>query len=182
MSIMQLLVDFPNYSARKIRRLAKQIAMVEEAEKHVTEPGVAKGIVSDLLEFNLQQARTEARMNDDTPEVVEASQTDRWFRSSELPDNLSDALEWIKEMRQDWVQVAKYMGFESYTDVENIMLQAERMGPAVKDMERTFVTPVSEAIRAIEELEPNITPERMARAKGIVRGSGFYTDQKIVRE
>lgn len=53
MSLVQLLTDFPNYSARRIRRLAKQIAFVQQVAAHSDEPNVAKGIEADLVEYNL---------------------------------------------------------------------------------------------------------------------------------
>ena len=86
MSIIKLLADFPNYSARKVRRLAKQISLVQRLSEMVAlgqETGVLKGIEADLLEFNLLQAKTEEQLNDDVrmPLVVkdssEESITDR---------------------------------------------------------------------------------------------------------
>lgn len=68
MSLLTLLVDFPNYSARKVRRLAKQIAMVQGLQKMADvgeESGILKGIESDLMEYNLHQARVESQLNDD---------------------------------------------------------------------------------------------------------------------
>lgn len=68
MSLLTLLVDFPNYSARKVRRLAKQIAMVQGLQKVADvgeETGILKGIESDLMEYNLHQARVESQLNDD---------------------------------------------------------------------------------------------------------------------
>lgn len=65
MSLLTLLVDFPNYSARKVRRLAKQIALLQQAAEHADEPSVARGIEADLMEYNLLQAKTEAQLNDD---------------------------------------------------------------------------------------------------------------------
>lgn len=70
MSLLTLLVDFPNYSARKVRRLAKQIAMVQGLQKMADvgeETGILKGIESDLMEYNLHQARVESQLNDDVP-------------------------------------------------------------------------------------------------------------------
>ena len=65
MSILKLLVDFPNYSARKIRKLAKQLAFVEQVAKHADEPAVAKGIAEDLMELSLLKAAQEHQLNDD---------------------------------------------------------------------------------------------------------------------
>lgn len=83
MSLLTLLVDFPNYSARKVRRLAKQIAMVQGLQKMADvgeESGILKGIESDLMEYNLYQARVESQLNDDaanpTP-VTEKQVTER---------------------------------------------------------------------------------------------------------
>jgi len=81
--IIKLLADFPNYSARKVRRLAKQISLVQHLSEMLTlgqETGALKGIEADLLEFNLLQAKTEERLNDDLAQSVakiEESITDR---------------------------------------------------------------------------------------------------------
>lgn len=83
MSLLTLLVDFPNYSARKVRRLAKQIAMVQGLQKLADvgeETGILKGIESDLMEYNLHQARVESQLNDDVPNpapVAEGQVTER---------------------------------------------------------------------------------------------------------
>lgn len=83
MSLLKLLVDFPNYSARKVRRLAKQLAMIENVAENFSmgeETGLLKGISSDLMEYNLHQARVESQLNDDvvnpTP-VTENQVTER---------------------------------------------------------------------------------------------------------
>lgn len=82
MSIITLLADFPNYSARKVRRLAKQISLVQRLSEMVAlgqETGALKGIESDLLEFNILQAKTEERLNDDVrmPLVVKDSSEEK---------------------------------------------------------------------------------------------------------
>ena len=82
MSIIKLLADFPNYSARKVRRLAKQISLVQRLSEIVAlgqETGVLKGIEADLLEFNLLQAKTEEQLNDDVrmPLVVKDSSEEK---------------------------------------------------------------------------------------------------------
>lgn len=60
MSLVKLLTEYPQYSARRVRRLAVQIALLETfASKEV------KGIVEDLMEFNLLQAKLESQLNDD---------------------------------------------------------------------------------------------------------------------
>lgn len=77
MSLLTLLVDFPNYSARKVRRLAKQIAMVQGLQKMADvgeESGILKGIESDLMEYNLHQARVESQLNDDVPNPTPVSE------------------------------------------------------------------------------------------------------------
>ena len=68
MSLLTLLAEFPNYSARKVRRLAKQIAIVQRVSEDFAmgeETGLLKGIEADLMEYNLQQARAESQLNDD---------------------------------------------------------------------------------------------------------------------
>jgi hypothetical protein len=64
MSIVALLVDFPNYSARKVRRLAQQLAYLTGGT------ALQKGIAEDLMEFNLLKAKTEAQLNDDISEAA----------------------------------------------------------------------------------------------------------------
>jgi hypothetical protein len=71
MSLQRLLSDFPNYSARKVRRLAKQLALLEKLDHPE-----AKGIASDLMEFNLQSAQLEERLAE-LP-VAEASKLDTY--------------------------------------------------------------------------------------------------------
>lgn len=73
MSIVKLLAEFPNYSARKVRRLAKQISLVQRLSDMGAlgeESGLLKGIEADLTEFNLLQAKTEERLNDDLAHPV----------------------------------------------------------------------------------------------------------------
>lgn len=67
MSIVTLLADFPNYSARKVRRLAKQISFITSMQNEIgpVEPAIVRGIEQDLIEFNLLQAKTEEQLNDD---------------------------------------------------------------------------------------------------------------------
>ena len=75
MSLQTLLVDFPNFSARKVRRLANQLATLQRAGKEFAmhdEVGILKGVESDLMEYNLQQARMEAQLNDDVREAAPA--------------------------------------------------------------------------------------------------------------
>lgn len=61
MSLQKLLTDYPNYSARKVRRLARQLSLMEKVEKESTEPLLVKGIMSDLMDYNLQQAQLEEK-------------------------------------------------------------------------------------------------------------------------
>jgi hypothetical protein len=204
MSIVTLLVDFPNYSARKVRRLAKQVAFVEQVAEHADEPSVAKGIAADLMEYNLLQARTESTLNDDVPqnmEVVDAlrsepahglpllTQPNTWFGKVGTPANLAEAVAEIREMRADWEKLGHAMGFKEFVDVEVMLERAKAANPNLPT-ERTTVTPLSEAVRAIEEFESlrGIEDEtgsclvtQISRAKGIVRGSSFMADRYIER-
>lgn len=82
MSLQSLLTDFPNYSARKVRRLAKQLSLLEQIKLPVGEgSGITKGIADDLMEFNLQSARLEEQLGDvkaaELPPVVEETVTER---------------------------------------------------------------------------------------------------------
>lgn len=60
MSLLRLLADFPNYSARKVRRLANQLKWLEGSQ----DPQ-AKNIAADLMDYNMQSAQLEERLNDD---------------------------------------------------------------------------------------------------------------------
>lgn len=66
MSLQSLLADFPNYSARKVRRLARQLNSLAKVDPIVMPE--SKGIADDLMEYNLLQAKIEER----TAEVAEA--------------------------------------------------------------------------------------------------------------
>lgn len=104
MSLLTLLADFPNYSARKVRRLAKQIAMVQGLQKVADvgeETGILKGIESDLMEFNLLQAKTEAQLNDDVQKPVEAGDVMTTSRISVTPTEaarkaLDEMIQWVR--------------------------------------------------------------------------------------
>lgn len=76
MSLQTLLVDFPNFSARRIRRLAKQLTFVEQATKHVDDPSVGRGISEDLMAFTVAQARAESQLNDDVREATPAEKVE----------------------------------------------------------------------------------------------------------
>ncbi len=60
MSLLRLLADFPNYSARKVRRLANQLKWLDQN----SDPQ-AKNIAADLMDYNVQSAQLEERLNDD---------------------------------------------------------------------------------------------------------------------
>lgn len=62
MSLQSLLADFPNYSARKVRRLARQLNSLAKIDP-IAMPE-SKGIADDLMEYNLLQAKLEERMGD----------------------------------------------------------------------------------------------------------------------
>lgn len=104
MSLQTLLVDFPNYSARKIRRLAKQVALLAQAVDHVDEPNLIKGIETDLMEYNLIQAQKEHQLNDDlrveTPpmdvEDIEGSERIHVTPVAEARRALQTMLEWMR--------------------------------------------------------------------------------------
>lgn len=101
MSLLTLLVDFPNYSARKVRRLANQIAYLEAQHKNP----VARGIESDLMEFNLLQAKTEAQLNDDVslpgPVAIAVSEERVTERINVTPTDaarkaLDEMIQWVR--------------------------------------------------------------------------------------
>lgn len=132
MSIIKLLSDFPNYSARKVRRLAKQISLVQRLSEMVAlgqETGALKGIEADLLEFNLLQAKTEERLNDDLAQPVVAQAPPKkvmwWGMEMALPDTLEESHEWITAMLEDWLKVANNMGFDDFQDPEVIIEKAK---------------------------------------------------------
>ena len=108
MSLLTLLVDFPNYSARKVRRLAKQIAMVQGLQKVADvgeETGILKGIESDLMEYNLQEAKREAQLNDDVslpgPAAIAVSEEQVTERINVTPTSaarkaLDEMIQWVR--------------------------------------------------------------------------------------
>lgn len=130
MSIIKLLADFPNYSARKVRRLAKQISLVQRLSEMAVlgqETGVLKGIEADLLEFNLLQAKTEEQLNDDLaqPSPVDQRKIEWWGMNMKLPDTLEEAHKWITYMLCDWQMVAENMGFKEFHDPAIIIEKAK---------------------------------------------------------
>lgn len=132
MSIIKLLSDFPNYSARKVRRLAKQISKIQQLAGMVAmgeESGLLKGIEADLIEYNLLQAKTEERLNDDLAQpVVTLSPPKKvmwWGHETILPDTLEESHEWIIAMLEDWLKVANNMGFDDFQDPEVIIEKAK---------------------------------------------------------
>ena len=146
MSIVTLLADFPNYSARKVRRLAKQISFITSMQNEIgpVEPGIVRGIEQDLIEFNLLQAKTEEQLNDDimhpTTEAI-AEQVMKpvvkpfiwWGKETPLPDTLEEAHEWITSMLDDWKELAGNMGFEQFQDPEVLIERAKKAAPASPD-------------------------------------------------
>lgn len=68
MSLQTLLAQYPNFSARKIRRLATQLQFLEGLNAPE-----AKGIAADLMALTMQAAKTEAQLSDvaqDPPEKI----------------------------------------------------------------------------------------------------------------
>lgn len=104
MSLLTLLVDFPNYSARKVRRLAKQIAMVQGLQKMADvgeESGILKGIESDLMEYNLHQARVESQLNDDVVNPTPVTENQVTERINVCPTTaarkaLDEMIQWVR--------------------------------------------------------------------------------------
>lgn len=104
MSLLTLLADFPNYSARKVRRLAKQIAMVQGLQKVADvgeETGILKGIESDLMEYNLNQARVESQLNDDVPNPTPVAEGQVTERINVCPTTaarraLDEMIQWVR--------------------------------------------------------------------------------------
>lgn len=129
MSIIKLLADFPNYSARKVRRLAKQISLVQHLSEMAAlgqETGVLKGIEADLLEFNLLQAKTEERLNDDLAHPdLQPKVREWWGHRIELPNTLEEAHDWINNMLDQWKQMAENMGFREFQDPEVLLEKAK---------------------------------------------------------
>lgn len=59
MSLQTLLAQYPNFSARRIRRLAIQLQFLEKLNSPE-----AKGIASDLMALTMQAAKTETQLSD----------------------------------------------------------------------------------------------------------------------
>lgn len=60
MSLQTLLAKYPRYSARKIRRLAQQLELLDQ----IVDP-LTKSIADDLIEFHLMKAEEDHVLNDD---------------------------------------------------------------------------------------------------------------------
>lgn len=107
MSLQKLLAEFPNYSARKVRRLAKQANLLQSIAAEFAlgeDTGLLKGIEVDLMDYNLLMAETERQMNDDLKEespkvdVEEEAKVDRVQVTpvSEARRALQTVLEWMR--------------------------------------------------------------------------------------
>lgn len=181
-TIVKLLADFPNYSARRVRRLAKQLSYLEGIKSRE-----ASDIGADLLDYNLMQARTEQSLNDDVTQET-PKPMDPWWGRLEDPVDLKDAINQMAEMRADWVRLAEATGFKTFEDPENIIGRVKQFaGPDVYAIDQVRVCKVSEALRAIDDivdrmrtLHYEIEPSLIARAKGIVTGDSFTTDRARV--
>lgn len=198
MSIITLLADFPNYSARKVRRLAKQISLVQRLSEMVAlgqETGALKGIEADLLEFNLLQAKTEERLNDDLAHPDPQPKVREWWgHPTELPGTLEEAHDWINDMLDQWKQMAENMGFREFRDPEVLIERAKRAAPD-SVTERINVCPTAAARRALDECLNWInahtgpapshtlmtTQELRDKCNGIINGQSFYTDRTIIQ-
>jgi hypothetical protein len=191
MSLVNLLANFPNYSARKVRRLAKQLSYLE----NVNSPE-AKGIGQDLMEYNLLQATTEARMNDDVKE--DALKRSEWFGKTDEPGSLDEACSEINEMRNDWAKLGALLGFKTFVDPSAIFakvsgLMADQL-PKLQDnqtIDRITVTPLSAAVKAIDELrdlsqltdeDGSLHAKTALRAKGIVSSVSFIATRITTHE
>lgn len=110
MSIIKLLAEFPNYSARKVRRLAKQISLLQDIPMPIGEgSGTVKGIIDDLMDYNLQSAQIESQLNDDI---------------STAPSPESEALHSYME---NWVELQKILGVQSHTEPAEILNRVRMM-------------------------------------------------------
>lgn len=95
MSLLKLLADFPNYSARKVRRLANQLKWLDGSQ----DPQ-AKNIAADLMDYNVQSAQLEERLNDDVKVEVPLPGVEQVHVCP-----TADAFKAIQEM-QDWIDMA----------------------------------------------------------------------------
>lgn len=202
MSIIKLLADFPNYSARKVRRLAVQISILQSIEMPVGRgSGALKGIEDDLLEFNLLQAKAEERLNDDLAQPGGVPDTrvkrDWWGMNMTLPDTLEEAHDWINDMLDDWKKVANNMGFDTFVDPEVIIDRATRARPSDPDSvtEPVHVCPTITARQAVSECLNWInahtgpapshtlmtTQQLLDKCLGIINGQSFYTDRTVIQ-
>lgn len=166
MSLQILLAEYPNYPARQVRGLAKQLQYLNGVNSKE-----AKGIAQDLQELHLLRAQVESRLNDDVAQSDVASRATKTLTHvpNIVPKIVADAL--YGEGRWEYVETA-------YDDRLNV--------------QRTMVTPVSEAIRAIDHIRSSLKEDHgisatddyhaIKAAKGMVHGSSFSTDYVTVRE
>jgi len=199
MSIIKLLADFPNYSARKVRRLAKQISLVQRLSEMVAlgqETGVLKGIEADLLEFNLLQAKTEEQLNDDLAHPdLQPKVREWWGHRTELPNTLEEAHDWINDMLDQWKQMAENMGFREFQDPEVLLERAKWAAPEQgTSLQHRNVCPTAAARKAVDlvfdwvnqmngPMPGHVIPstnEVRNKCNDIINGQSFYTDRIII--
>lgn len=170
MSLQVLLAEYPNYPAREVRKLAKQLNYLSGINSKES-----AGISSELISLHLMRAKVEAQLNDDVPltdlqvkQVAEKLQAKIRVPSC-VPEQFADKL-----YGQDKWQYSESLDAGEFQS------------------ERICVTPHLKAIAAINRIEAAIvlehrtvmpTPmdEAIKSARGMVNGPSFYTDRTWVK-
>lgn len=162
MSLQTLLVDFPNYSARKVRRLAKQVAVVQRVSTEFAmhdEVGILKGVEADLMEFNLLQARTESQLNDDVPNLY---------------PHQKDAVQELKEKFTERVS-------QKIPHPDEVL--TERICVTPVDAARKAVNEMAAWMRTHTDanLKKDDLEKLIQRCHGYINGQAFYTDRTFIQ-
>lgn len=165
-----LLTEYPNYSAREVRRLAKQVRYLSGLNSKD-----AKGIADELMELTIFKAKTEAQLADTAAPLSQ--------------EQIKRVVDDLKAKIVVPSQVPKIEADLLYGEGKWEYLTKIKSGDY--ELERLSVTPHSRAVAAIHQIqaamEANLpdTPSPLLvaiqSAMGMVNGPSFYTDKVIMR-
>jgi hypothetical protein len=156
MSLTILLADFPNYPAREIRKLAKQIRYLLGLQSKE-----GRVIAAELEELHVLRAKREAQLNDD----VRMVDTRTFHPGDEPPVRLKDG---------DVTRTASHIPGDTQV-IERI--RACPVSSAIGGID------LIEAQIRMETLPDGVLADLILvckRAKGMVHGSSFSTDKQYI--